>query len=115
MYNSITSYYKTQSHIYDITRWSFLFGRTKLFSKLPKLPNNPTILDLGCGTGYQLRLLKERYPEARLIGLDASEAMLKKAHQKVGDKVTLINRQYTKSSFSENSFDLVVCSYSLKY
>tara|TARA_R110002096_G_scaffold153285_11_gene317018 strand:- start:3824 stop:4417 length:594 start_codon:yes stop_codon:yes gene_type:complete len=113
MYNSISTYYKVQSHIYDLTRWSFLFGRSKLFSRLPDLPQNASILDLGCGTGYQLSSLRKRYPKANIIGLDASSDMLKKAHQKLNDNVTLLHQQYQKSSFPENSFDLVVCSYSL--
>lgn len=34
------------------------------------------ILDAGCGTGYALRLLHERFPAAESIGLDLSPAML---------------------------------------
>ncbi|MCL2829452.1 MAG: methyltransferase domain-containing protein [Betaproteobacteria bacterium] len=34
------------------------------------------IIDLGCGTGGTLTALKERYPKARLSGIDASRAML---------------------------------------
>ncbi len=113
MYNSISTYYKIQSHIYDLTRWSFLFGRSKLFKRLPDLPSNASILDLGCGTGYQLRSLKNRYPKASIIGLDASSDMLKKASQKVSGDIQLIHQEYNSTSFPENSFDLVVCSYSL--
>ena len=35
------------------------------------------ILDLGCGTGAALTALAERYPKAQVVGLDASEAMLR--------------------------------------
>lgn len=35
------------------------------------------ILDAGCGTGYGLSLLKARFPEARLIGLDLAHAMVR--------------------------------------
>ncbi len=35
------------------------------------------ILDLGCGTGAVLTALNERYPKAQVLGLDASEAMLR--------------------------------------
>ena len=34
------------------------------------------ILDLGCGTGATLTALSERYPNALLLGADASQAML---------------------------------------
>ena len=37
------------------------------------------ILDLGCGDGAAAGALKQRYPKHRLIGLDASPAMLAKA------------------------------------
>jgi ubiquinone/menaquinone biosynthesis C-methylase UbiE len=40
-----------------------------------------TILDVGCGTGRLLRKAKERWPEARLIGIDAAEGMIEKARQ----------------------------------
>ena len=38
-----------------------------------------TILDLGCGDGAAAGALKQRYPKHRLMGLDASPAMLAKA------------------------------------
>lgn len=34
------------------------------------------ILDLGCGTAFDLSAISERYRQARVIGLDQSEAML---------------------------------------
>lgn len=37
------------------------------------------IVDLGCGPGNVTSLLKERWPEARLLGLDSSPEMLEKA------------------------------------
>jgi trans-aconitate 2-methyltransferase len=38
-----------------------------------------TVYDLGCGPGNVTRLLRRRWPEARVIGVDRSEAMLKQA------------------------------------
>lgn len=38
-----------------------------------------TIYDLGCGTGNVTELLAERWPEARVTGIDDSGAMLEKA------------------------------------
>ena len=34
------------------------------------------ILDAGCGTGYGARLLRGRWPDARLTGVDFAPAML---------------------------------------
>src|SRR5688572_10041616 len=38
-----------------------------------------TVFDLGCGTGEITRLLATRWPQARVHGVDSSEAMLEKA------------------------------------
>ena len=38
-----------------------------------------TVYDLGCGTGEITRLLAARWPQARVHGVDSSEAMLEKA------------------------------------
>jgi len=35
------------------------------------------ILDLGCGTGFDLTALGERYPKAHVVGVDFCEAMLR--------------------------------------
>jgi malonyl-CoA O-methyltransferase len=56
---------------------------------LPPMLTPGIILDAGCGTGYALRLLHERFPPANLIGLDLSPAMLAgvrpPAHRLAGD------------------------------
>ena len=46
---------------------------------------NPALIyDLGCGAGNLTRLLAERWPQAKLIGLDSSAAMLEKAQRSMG-------------------------------
>lgn len=57
---------------------------------LPAMMTPEFILDAGCGTGFALRLLRERFPVARLIGLDLSPAMVARAmapaiHRVAGD------------------------------
>lgn len=43
------------------------------------------ICDLGCGTGSGSAMLRTRYPAARIIGVDASPAMLERARAAVPD------------------------------
>ena len=43
------------------------------------------VYDLGCGAGNVTRLLRARWPEARITGVDSSEAMLAKAASAVPD------------------------------
>ena len=48
--------------------------------------DNPAyVVDLGCGTGDMARVMKERWPDAQVVGLDQSTEMLAKAGQAGGD------------------------------
>ena len=60
----------------------FLKDRTQpaidLASRLEALAPD-SILDLGCGPGNSTKVLKDRFPAARIVGADNSAAMLDKA------------------------------------
>lgn len=43
--------------------------------------NPQKILDLGCGTGNSTQLLKDKFPFAKIIGADNSQAMLEEARR----------------------------------
>ena len=49
-----------------------------LLNRIP-LENPATVLDLGCGPGNVTRILHERWPEARVTGVDSSAEMLARA------------------------------------
>lgn len=70
------------------------------------------ILDIGCGTGYSLKYLEKKYPNADLIGVDLSPEMINKAKKKL-KKSNLILNGYNKELFEEGEFDLIIASYSL--
>ncbi|HAW82091.1 MAG TPA: class I SAM-dependent methyltransferase, partial [Balneola sp.] len=115
MFDSVSSYYKVHSKIYDLTRWSILFGRDRLLEVIPTDFQPERVLDLGCGTGKHLVKLAERFPEAKIIGVDASKEMLNKASVKIKsfDHIELAHTTLNTFLNSNNSFDLIVCSYSL--
>jgi trans-aconitate 2-methyltransferase len=56
------------------------------------LRGDETVLDAGCGSGRVTRLLLERLPEGRLIGVDGSPSMIETATETIGGdpRVTLI-------------------------
>ena len=54
----------------------------RLLARLEVVRLKPqVILDIGCGTGYDVRKLMQRYSRARVLGLDIVEAMANRARR----------------------------------
>lgn len=49
-----------------------------LLAQVPELPPGD-VVDLGCGDGAVAEALRARFPDRRLVGVDASPAMLRVA------------------------------------
>lgn len=116
--HAMKKYYKFQSKIYDSTRWMFLFGRTNLVHQLPIARDAAIrILEVGCGTGYNLEKFAAYYVNAQLVGMDVSEDMIELSKKKLApysNRIDLLSRAYGDTAFStQNSFDVVVFSYAL--
>ena len=111
-------YYRLQSKIYDATRWTFLFGRKRIIRELPVLEETAAleILEVGCGTGYNLKRLALRFPNARLTGMDVSADMLERSASRTAqwaDRITLLEKPYGEENLSfHGKFDLILFSYS---
>jgi trans-aconitate 2-methyltransferase len=50
-----------------------------LLAQVPALPEKGRVIDLGCGAGAVAEALSQRFAKRRIVGVDRSEAMLKKA------------------------------------
>lgn len=112
---ALERYYQFHSRIYDATRWSFLFGRTAIFDRLPRDSHPASVLEVGCGTGKNLVTLAARFPGAQITGVDLSDVMLGIARTKTagfGGRVQLQHRAYD-APLQAGAHDLVVFSYAL--
>jgi ubiquinone/menaquinone biosynthesis C-methylase UbiE len=66
---------------------------------------NIHILDAGCGTGTQLKLLSR--PGCKLYGVDTSAVMLDAARRKLGDIAELSLQDISHMNFLDHMFDLI--------
>jgi S-adenosylmethionine-diacylgycerolhomoserine-N-methlytransferase len=100
----MSAYYRFHAKIYDLTRWTFLFGRHWVIDWLPfERLERFTLLEVGCGTGHNLKYLAQCFPKAQLMGMDASADMLHVAQNKFEttyNKPLLINKLYGKGHFT---------------
>lgn len=112
---ALERYYQFHSRIYDLTRWSFLFGREEVLRRAARVLRPARILEVGCGTGRNLVSLRRRFPAAALTGVDLSGPMLAIAATKLAHgSATLLRRAYAAPVHEAGRpFDLVLCSYAL--
>lgn len=85
------------------------------------------ILDLCCGTGDLTRILKEKFPDAEVFGVDFSDKMLEIAKRKASDipspvgrmserqeGVKYLHADVTNLPFKDNTFDIVTTGFGLR-
>jgi ubiquinone/menaquinone biosynthesis C-methylase UbiE len=73
-----------------------------LFDLLDIQPNDK-VLDLGCGTGYLTKLIKEK-TNGKVVGIDPSDGMIEKANKKYSDQGILFHLCPAEQLDYENSF-----------
>lgn len=72
-------------------------------------PQAQNILELGCGSGNVLLALSEKFPDARLAGVDSSASMLKPTQKKVPTAdIFLESATDFLQGARDGSFDLIV-------
>ncbi|QDG53955.1 methyltransferase domain-containing protein [Persicimonas caeni] len=73
-----------------------------------------TVLDLACGDGFLLELVHEQLPDARLIGVDVSDAELEAARARLAlCEPELLNARAQELPLADASIDVVLCHMSL--
>jgi ubiquinone/menaquinone biosynthesis C-methylase UbiE len=75
------------------------------------------ILDVGCGTGRLLRSAAERFPDARLQGVDAAEGMIEQARASAGEgsRIDFKLAAAEELPFGDSQFDLVFSTMTLHH
>jgi len=78
--------------------------------ELEALPPGSSILSLGCRTGYEVRILGQRFPNCRVVGLDIVGAFIVAAEVADGNPNTeYYNADMHQLPFRDGEFDVVFC------
>lgn len=86
--------------------------------KQARIEPNQRVLDIGCGTGTLVVLLKRRYPDAEIVGLDPDPKALRRAKKKVrraGVTVQLDEGFADELPYETGTFDRVLSSLMLHH
>ncbi len=102
---------------YDKLNTIMTFGLHKRIKKdvikYLNLNNDSEILDLCTGTGDLAGILKEKYPYAKIIGVDFSQEMLKVARIKYPE-IEFLDADCTQLPFKNEQLDLCIISFGLR-
>jgi S-adenosylmethionine-diacylgycerolhomoserine-N-methlytransferase len=118
-FQNMDKMYRHQRYFYDLTRKYYLLGRDKLIAEMC-VKTDENVLEVGCGTARNLKILAKKYPNTNFFGLDASSEMLKTAEEKtailknINLKVALADNFNYKQTFDlDKPFDIIYFSYSI--
>lgn len=87
-------------------------ARVRILKALPA--SVEAALDLGCGSGKDLLVLRERYPSARLFGVDPSQLMCEKARLLNHEAIVSVGTSEA-TGLESNSLDLVTSRFAIHY
>ena len=112
--------YRWMKHIYDLPRPLFLLGRNRLLRRIAA-ENPQTVLEIGVGTGRNLRKLAKLLPATKLYGSDISPEMLTYANSSfrragAADRITTVEADgmpRVEDLSHPKLFDVIFFSYSL--
>lgn len=91
----------------------------RLLERLDGLHFKPQrIIDLGCGTGRHTLTLRERFPDAHILALDCSAAMLEQSRRRRGrwrPRFDLTQADYDALPLAQASVDLIFANMALQW
>lgn len=114
----------TPAWVYDLmARWFVMRGREQVFRRmaadLAQLQSGEAVLDVGCGTGTQALVAKQRVGAAgRVCGIDPSASLLAGARRKAMHSGLSIDFQpggIERLPYPDQSFDVVLSTFMMHH
>ncbi len=76
--------------------------------------HQPACVDLACGTGELGRLLNSRYPDATVVGVDLTAAMLDEARRDAEPTQAFLQADMAVTGLPTGAYDVVTVGYGLR-
>src|SRR3989338_6407466 len=108
-------YFNKWAHTYDkyLFRWFMKRAQQKSIDLIDKM--NFSALEVGCGTGEGLLMLKEK-TNGTIVGIDISEEMLKRAKEKLNKRNINLKKANVESiPYNDETFDVVMSTESFHH
>ncbi|HXG73631.1 MAG TPA: methyltransferase domain-containing protein [Candidatus Nitrosotenuis sp.] len=108
---------KTAETYEQVALWT-TFGKDRFWKNeiIKQIAVGDSILDLGCGTGILTRMIADKFPHSRIIGVDVSASYLEVAKRNSSQykNIEYVHQDAEQLSLGEK-FDCIVSSYIPKY
>ena len=82
---------------------------SQILFELLEIQPEDDVLDLGCGTGHILKIIKEK-TKGRVVGIDPSEGMIEKAREKFSHQGITFRVCSAEQLDYKNEFDIILCN-----
>ncbi len=100
--------YGLSARVYDLVLEPFTAPLREIARRLHPVPPSSVVLDIGCGTGAALADYRDA--GCRVLGADASPAMLRQARSRLGPSADLRQTDGERVPFDDGVADLVLIS-----
>ncbi len=101
------------SHPFESTHPDHIYSLAKLFALEPTIPDDASILELGCASGGNIIPLAVQMPKARVVGVDLSSRQIADGQAKIDrlglKNITLHVQDLQKVDASFGDFDYILC------
>ena len=116
--NLVSKFFDETAKTYDsLVKWT-TFNKDDYWKKIiiNQMDNPQSILDLACGTGILTRKIAEKFPKAKITGVDITKSYLEKARKNLESfrNISYILEDAENVNLGEK-FDCICSSYIPKY
>lgn len=120
-YEDMACFFNRRATDYDLHMSDLSYYETSLIElvlNIQPTSEKITILDLGCGTGAELKYIFEKAPNAQVLCMDISEGMLEKLHEtykEYSKNIETVCGSYLGVDFGVNKYNYVIACNTLHH